>query len=154
MKLAAGSYAVTFTNLPIRISELVKISAGATTAVQVSLSSGTYPGWFLDLQANQTGMVPAWTHAALAVAPNVVLLGTDQSYLDLYYYSGQYAQTEVATPLTVTNSTLRSIGTSSDLWIAFQPESSIQLRGLSSVEFSIYGASTAVTTIGGFVLGN
>jgi hypothetical protein len=149
MKEAPGSYLVSFTSLPVNVSEVIKVSPNETTSVQVSLTSGTYAGVSLDLPSNRSGTVPAWSRVTAAIGSRVVLVGSEQAYLDLYYKTDLPALHAVRTPVLVTNSTLRTTGATSDEWIAFQPEDSIPLSGLVSMEFSVYGVQTSVTIGGG-----
>jgi hypothetical protein len=154
MRVAVGIYSLSFTNLPVNISEVIAIKPGEKTSVQVSLTSSTYHEAFLDLQANQSGMVPAWSHAAVAIFSPVNLVGSSQAYLDLYYNTGQLAELAVKTPLTVMNSTLRTTGSTEVQWIAFQPDDSIAIHELSTVEFSVYGVQTSVSLGGDSSPGN
>lgn len=150
MKEAPGSYLLSFTNLPVNVSEMIKVSPNETTSVQVSLESGTYAGVSLDFPSNRSGTVPAWAPVTAVIGSRVALVGSEQAYLDLYYRTALPVLHTVRTPVLVTNSTLRNAGATTDQWIAFQPEDSIPLNGLVSLEFSVYSAETSVTIGGPF----
>ncbi|MGA2665531.1 MAG: hypothetical protein ABSF83_11350 [Nitrososphaerales archaeon] len=152
-KLRAGSYTVTFTDLPMNISEPVLIAPNETTSVVVSLTSGTYREELLDLRTNQSGMVPAWTPGTVEIGSPTAPVGPGKAYLDLYYDTGQVAERVVRTPLSVTNATLRSAGSADVEWIAFQPERSVSLHGLVAALLSVYGSQTSVTTFEGVQAG-
>jgi len=152
-RLSAGSYTVSFTNLPMNITEPFRISPNETTSVVVSLTSGTYREQLLDLSTNQSGTVPAWTPGTVEIGSPTAPVGPGKAYLDLYYSTGQIAERVVRTPLAVTNATLRAVGPADVEWIAFQPERPIALHGLVTALFSVYDSQTSVTTFEGVQLG-
>ncbi len=153
MREAPGSYLVSFTNLPVNVSEVIHVSPNETTSVQVSLTSATYGDVSLILPLNRSGTVPAWARVTGAIGSQVSLVGSEQVYLDLYYNIGQIELYTVHMPVLMTNSTLRTPGAFQVEWMVFQPEKSIPLSGLIAVEFSVYGASTSITMGGGPPLG-
>jgi hypothetical protein len=154
LSLTPSNYQLSVLNLPMNVSVPLEVLAGGTTVVNVTVTSNTYQATFLDFPSSQSDIVPAWTHSTIELGSYVALLGSSSAFLDLYYSPGSNSTSsqtgqELQTPLLVTASDLRSNATSANQWIAFQPERSIPLSGLSSVQLSVYGAYTSVATHGG-----
>jgi hypothetical protein len=153
--LPAAEYSVSVFDLPVNVSVQVQIHENMTTEVRLTITGNTYQTAFLNVAADQSDVVPAWTHGTLELSSAVPLLGTSEAFLDLNYgpasgtASDLTGQKAMQVPLLVTDSGLRSDEKTSDQWIAFQPEIPLSLSGITSVQLSVYGAYTSITTSGG-----
>jgi hypothetical protein len=177
MQLAPANYSVSFFDLPMNASVQASVYQGETTLIQLVVTGDTYQAMYLSAPANQSDVVPAWATGTMEVASSVPVSGVTATFLDLYYNSStntptvktQLAlQTPLQVPLLITGWDVRpgpvppgqALILGGDEWIAFQPETSVPLAGLTSAGVSVYSVYANVTTttpavpIGGITSGS
>jgi len=144
----------------MNVSIPLQVLPGATTDLHLTVTGNIYQGALVEVPANDSDVVPAWAHGTMELKSYAALLGSDATFLDLFYGAGpgsvsnQKVALEHQAPLLITGSELRPAGNTSDQWITFQPEVPIELSGLSTVLLAVYGDYATVTTYGGSTSGN
>ncbi len=164
LQVAPANYSISFFGLPMNDSVPASVYQGETTVIQLVVKGETYQTLYLSVPANQTDVAPAWTTGTMEVGSTIAMSGVSATFLDLYYNSNTTIpnvknelelKTPVQVPLLITGSDVRSPPTSyggpgttlpSDEWIAFQPETSVSLAGLTTADVSVYSVSANVTT--------
>ena len=149
LTLKVANYSTLFFDLPMNLTVPVQIHANETTYLSLFLYSETYTVDYLSLPAGQGDVVPPWSRGTIALQSALSLFGTSSVYLGLHYRQGSSLVTHVESPLLMTGAELRGQDVPTEglpyQWVAFQTLRSISLANVTSVDLSVYSATTSVT---------
>jgi len=150
LTLKVANYSALFYDLPMNFTVPVQIHANTTTYLDLALTARTYGVEYLSLPAGQGNVVPPWSRGTAELRSAVSLYGSTAAFLDIHYRPGSSVVRQVESPLLIMGTDVRASSAVSaegqaDQWVGFQTLRSISLVNVTSVDLSVFSASTSVT---------